>query len=143
MDAELRALLQSIERRLEVIEQELLNRSAPAPEVHQALDDVLRTYGLAGQIAEVVRGQRDQIQALVDAYDRLSLSLTEHHDHSTGDRHEIKQLLAAIDLTLGSFVEVVRHIVHLSTDIARAVGAGVTPAERSIKALRDVRPEES
>lgn len=136
MEEELRARLISIEERLNAIEAAVGERSAPAREVHQALHDILRIYGLAGQTAEVVTSQRDQIQALAQAYERLSLALT-HHDETSGtERGEIRELMEEMRLLLGSLASVVRSQIRHLHDIGRAVGADQTEAER--KRLKDV-----
>ena len=124
--------LMTIERSLARLELAIASRGS-IQEIRRAFDDLLAIYGNTGQLVEVVRNQHEQIQALVDAYTRQSLSLTQHHESSSTERREIKDLLSALDLTLGSFVEVVRDQVHLSTDIARAVGADLTPSEKRAK----------
>lgn len=100
----------------------------------QAFNDILNIYNYAGQTAEVVKIHAEQIQALSEAYQRVSVLV---HNH-----REVMDLLSAMDLTLSSFTEVVRDQVRVSRDIARAVGADLTPRERR-RIDRDARPEET
>jgi|GEM_PF-3040045 hypothetical protein len=133
-ETEILAGLRAIEARMTAIEAAIGERSAPANEVHQALQDVLKIYMLTGQIAEVASSQRDQIQALAEAYERLSIALTTHDGVSTADRADIKELMVQLR-------ELARAHVRNLTDIARAVGVDDLPSEKKQR-QRDVRPEE-
>lgn len=111
----------------------------------QAFDDLRRAYGLIGQVAEVTRVHTEQIQALVDAYDRLSLSLKQHHESSSTDRAALHELMSEMHLLLGSLAAVARSQVRHLHDIGLAVGADQTEAERRRLmdvSTRDQRPEE-
>ena len=116
-----------------------------APEIQQALHDILNIYGNTGQLVEVAHSQREQIQALVDAYTRLSLSLEIHHSTSNTDRAAIKELMSAMHIMLGSLIALARSQIRHLNDIGRAVGAD--QAESELRRLQDVdardrRPEE-
>lgn len=139
--AELLRALQAIDERLTAIE----TRGTPE-QWQQAFSDILNIYNAAGQTAEVVRLQHEQLQALTDAYERLSVSLKIHHESSSSERKEIKDLMGAMHLLLGSLVAVVRSQMRHLNDIGRAVGADQVEAElkrlENVEARRDARPEE-
>lgn len=112
--------------------EELAQPHPLAPEIRQALDDVLKIYGLTGQMAEVLHQQRDQIQAFGDAMRRFHELLVQHDQQSTAERAEIHGLMIQLR-------ELARKQVAQLDNLERS--AGMTQAARA--ALRDVRPEEA
>lgn len=96
------AALGVIEIQLNQIEAELQNRSAPAPEIRQALEDIERSYGLIAQVAEVARVQSEQIEkqravgqeqavALAEAFDRLYTLFVGHDAKEIAIWEEVRQ----------------------------------------------------
>jgi hypothetical protein len=111
----------------------------------QLFRDMLQTFNAAAQTASVTRAQHEQLIALTQAYERLSLSLTQHHESSSTERREILDLMGRMDLLLGSLVSLERSQMRHLHDIGRAVGADQVEAE--LRRLQDVdtrdrRPEE-
>lgn len=138
--AELLAALASIDERLTAIE----IRGTPE-QWQQVFSDILNIYNAAGQTAEVAKRQHEQLIALTEAYERLSTSLKIHHESSSTERREIKDLMGAMHLLLGSLVAVVRSQMRHLNDIGRAVGADQVESElRRLQDVptRDARPEE-
>jgi hypothetical protein len=136
-DVRLDRSLASIGARLARIE----SRGTP-DQWRQAFDDLLRTYGLAAQMAEVVGQQRDQIQAFGEAMVRfhelfsdamrgLSDQFTQH------DANEMQIWEEARDLMV-QLRELIRVQVRKTENLERQVGLG--QAERARH--RDRRPEE-
>ncbi len=119
------AVLRRIEQRLQVVEA----RGTPE-QWRQAFQDLLAIFNATSQTASVVRIQAEQIQALADAYTRLSVAVKGHDEISTTERAAIMELMSGMDLLMGSLIEVVRDQVQMSHDIARAVEADLTPRER-------------
>lgn len=120
-------------------------------EFRRALDDQLAIYGLTAQIAEVITQQRDQIQALTeaytaqsqavkDAYDRMTGVIERHDTSSADDRAELHDLMSAMHLLLGSLLSVARSQMRHLNDIGRAVGADQVEAE--LRRLKDIPPED-
>jgi hypothetical protein len=140
MGEEIETALSAIEQRLATIE------ARGTPEQWQQLfNDILNTLNAAGQTASVVRAQHEQIQALADAFTRLSIAVKNHDETSAVERAEIKDLMSEMHLLLGSLLSVVRSQMRHLNDIGRAVGAD--QAEAALKRLKDVpardaRPEE-
>lgn len=144
MDKDLRAQLRAIEERLQAIEAAIEARGTPE-QVQQMLRDVLNIYSATGQTAEVVKIHAEQLQAFADAYTRLSVAVKTHDDTSGRERAEIKDLMSAMHLLLGSLLAVVRSQMRHLNDIGHAVGADQAEAElRRIQDVetRDARPEE-
>lgn len=126
-----------IEEALARIELAILVRGSAA-NVQRAFDDLLSIYGLTGQMAEVVTSQRDQILALAQAYERLSLSLTQHHNGSTTERREIINLMGRLEMLIVPWIELARKQVAQLDNLERM--AGMSAAERA--RLSDARHEE-
>lgn len=80
-----------------------------------ALHDILSTYGLVAQLAEVATQQRDQIQALADAMAIYLGRLIEHDRRMITQHDDILRLLQSIASGVG-----MAEVVQQATD-ARAV----------------------
>lgn len=131
MGAQEIAILRAIEERLTTIEGQIAARSAPAPEIRQALDDILRIYSLTGQTAEVAHSQRDQIQALTEAWGMMHSLFQEHDRRELLIWDEVRELMVQLR-------ELARKQVRQLDNTERMLG--MSQAERA--AARDVRPEE-
>lgn len=90
---QLSAILRSLAERLSSLEDAVNARSAPAGEIRQALNDILKIYGVTGMTGEVVTAQREQIQALAEAMTRFHARSIEHDRRAMAERKEIRELL--------------------------------------------------
>lgn len=119
--AEIAERLSQIEAHLSAIAASLIHRSAPQA---QALRDIEASYGLIGQMAEVMHAQREQLEALISRIDRLLALLTTHDQRLEGyskaadhERTELRELMVQLR-------ELARKQVRTTADLARAVGDG-------------------
>lgn len=113
------AILRAIEERLTAL---MDAQTDPEGRVQQAQNDILRSYGLIAQTAEIMGIQRDQILALSDAIAVLVARFVEH-DRKVGKHH--------------------REILDLLTTLAHAVGMVeiAANAERARQLLQDEADE--
>lgn len=116
---------------LEQLAHDLAEPRPLAPEIRQALDDILNIYGHTGQIAEVIHHQRDELAAMTAAVEQLQQILAAHDSRSAEERETIRELMIQV-------IELQRKQVRQLDHLERRVG--MTQAERA--ALRDARPEE-
>jgi len=90
---QLSAILRSLAERLSSLEDAVGARSAPAGEIRQALDDILKIYGITAQSGEVINTQRDQILALTQAIGSFHSRLLEFDRRSTIEHEAIRVLM--------------------------------------------------
>jgi hypothetical protein len=126
------AILRAIEERLTDLENAILARSAPAEEVRQALDDILKIYSITGQTGSVAIQQRDQIQALAEAMTAFHARLLDHDRRSGDEAAEIHGLMVQIR-------SLARRQVSQLDGLEQA--AGMTAEERA--AMRDTQSDQA
>lgn len=70
------------------------------PTIRHALQDLLRTYGLTAQIAEIMGDQRNQIQAMAEAMTMVHGRLLEHDKLALKNHLKVMKCLEEIQLYL-------------------------------------------
>lgn len=90
------AILRAVEERLTSLEEAILARSAPAEQVRQALDDILKIYNVTGQTGSVAIQQRDQLQALAEAMTVFHGRHIEHDRRTSEEAAEIHLLMVQV-----------------------------------------------
>lgn len=105
-------ILRDIARRIIAFDASL---NDPDGALRNAMHDLLRTYGLAAQLSEVVTQQRDQIAALADAMSICLGRMIEHDRRSTAQHADVLRLLQSIASGVG-----MAEVAQQATD-ARAV----------------------
>ena len=121
---QLTTILRAVEERLTALEAAIASRSAPAAEIRQGLDDILRIYGITAQTGEVLHGQREQIQALAEAMTMFHGRLIEQDHRALAERLEILTFmnqLRQLASDQGIQLDHIEHSVDLLGD-ARAAG---------------------
>lgn len=105
-------ILRDIARRIIAFDASL---NEPDGALRTAMHDLLRTYGLAAQLSEVVTQQRDQIQALADAMAIYLGRMIEHDRRMINQHDDTLHLLQSIASGVG-----MAEVVQQATD-ARAI----------------------
>lgn len=108
------AILRAIEERMTALEEAVTTRRVSNEAITQALDDLLKIYGITAQTGEIIGHQRDQIQANTESLTEIRELMTKHHQQNKIEYEDIHGLMVQLRSLARIQVKLLEDAAHIA-----------------------------